>query len=240
MNWHSPRMQAVNQGIALALIVAFVTTLKINVGLPPTIIVGSSALIGFVCWRRTNLRWAINPLKTSILFLLTTTALHIHMYEEHVHLFGPAMSRLFGIAFPDDRFLQIFVFSLPAIYYVTTIGLLHGIPLAGFIAWFIFIGPGIAEFTHFVFPLIAPALEPGNPAPLTAVINGTTIMGMENHHFAVTGKYYFPGLYTAILPMIPGCYSVWWLMKNRPTASKETAAVVTQFQSTCVGGELRN
>jgi hypothetical protein len=29
-------------------------------------------------------------------------------FEEHGCLFGPAMSRLFGIAFPDERFLQIF------------------------------------------------------------------------------------------------------------------------------------
>jgi hypothetical protein len=38
---------------------------------------------------------------------------------------------------------------------------------------------------------------------------------MENYHIAVTGKYYFPGLYTAIIPMLPGIYSVWWLIKNR-------------------------
>jgi hypothetical protein len=56
---------------------------------------------------------------------------------------------------------------------------------------FIFIGPGIAEFTHFVFPLITPALT-GNAAPITAVINGVRIDGMANHHVAVTGKYYFP------------------------------------------------
>jgi len=212
---YSPRAQVINQGIAIALVVIFIAALKINVGLPPTIIVGASAIIGFFCWRITNLGRAISPMMTPIVFLLTTAALHVHMYEEHDCLFGPAMSRLFDIAFPDARFLQIFVFILPTIYYLTAIGLLLRIPLAAFVAWFIFIGPGIAEFTHFIFPLIPPALDPTNPSPIAAVINGVPIEGMENHHIAVTGKYYFPGLYTAVIPMIPGIYSAWWLLKSR-------------------------
>ncbi len=212
---YSARAQVINQVVAFGLIVLFVAALKINVGLPPTIIVGGSAFVGFFCWRLTNLRRAINPMKTAILFLLTTAALHVHMIEEHDCLFGPAMSRLFDIAFPDSRFLQIFVFILPAVYYLTAIGLLLRIPLAAFVAWFIFIGPGIAEITHFIFPLIPPALEPTNPAPITAVINGVSIANIANHHIAVTGKYYFPGMYTAIIPMVPGIYSVWWLLKNR-------------------------
>jgi hypothetical protein len=215
---YSRRAQIANQVVALALIALLVATLKINVGIPPTIIVGGSALVGFFCWRATNLRRAITPLPATVLFLLTTAALHVHMYEEHSALFGPAMSRLFGIAFPDERFMQIFVFALPALYYLTAIGLLLRVPLAGFVAWFIFIGPGIAEFTHFIFPLITPALEPDNAAPITAVINGVRIDGMANHHVAVSGKYYFPGMYTAILPMIPGVCSVWWMFRNRRAA----------------------
>jgi hypothetical protein len=212
---YTPRAQVINQVVAIALIVLFVAALKINVGLAPTIIVGASAIVGFFCWRITNLRRAIDPVKTTIVFLLTTAALTVHMYEEHTCLFGPAMSRLFNIAFPDARFLQIFVFILPTIYYLTAIGLLLRIPLAAFVAWFIFIGPGIAEFTHFIFPLIPPALEPNSPSPIAALINGVRIEGMENHNIFVTGKYYFPGLYTAVLPMIPGIYGVWWLLKNR-------------------------
>jgi len=210
---YSARAQTINQWVAAALIAGFVAALKINVGTPPTIIVGASALIGYLCWRATNLRRAADPVKLTILFLVTVAALHVHMFEEHGCLFGPAMSRLFGIAFPDERFLQIFVFALPTLYYLTAIGLLLRVPLAAFVAWFIFIGPGIAEFTHFIFPLLQPALEPANPAPIDAVINGVAIHGMENHYVGVAGQYYFPGMYTAILPMVPGIYSVWWLFK---------------------------
>ena len=221
---YSPRAQVINQLLALALIVGFVIVLTIKVGLPFTIIVGGSAIIGFFCWRVTNLRQAITPMTTTVLFLLTTAALHTHMFEEHDALFGPAMSRLFGIAVPDERFLAVFVFALPVVYYVTAIGLLLRIPLAAFVAWFIFIGPGIAEFTHFIFPLITPALDPTNAAPISATVNGVHIQGMENHHFALTGRYYFPGLYTAVLPMIPGICSVWWLFRSR-AHRHESAAV---------------
>jgi hypothetical protein len=212
---HSPRAQVLNQVAALVIVTFFIVVLAIYVGSATTVIVGASALIGFVCWRATNLRRPVTPMKTAILFLLTTAALHVHMFEEHGCLFGPAMSRLFDIAFPDSRFLTTFVFVLPTIYYLTAIGLLLRVPLAGFVAWFIFIGPGCAEFTHFIFPLIPPALEPLNPAAITATINGVLIPDMANHHIAVTGSYYFPGMYTAILPMIPGITAVWWLFKNR-------------------------
>lgn len=220
---YSPRAQVINQLLALVLIVAFVIVLTITVGLPFTIIVGGSAIIGFFCWRATNLRQAITPTTTAVLFLLTTAALHTHMYEEHSGLFGPAMSRLFGIAVPDERFLAVFVFALPVVYYLTAAGLLLRVPLAGFVAWFIFIGPGIAEFTHFIFPLITPALDPTNAATISATVKGVLVEGMENHHFALTGRYYFPGLYTAVLPMIPGICSVWWLFRNRTNRHESTA-----------------
>jgi hypothetical protein len=220
---YSPRAQLINQAIALGLVVLLVVALKINIGVPPTVIVGGAAIIGFFCWRITNLRRAIDPVKTTIVFLLTTAALHVHMLEEHDRLFGPAMSRLFDIAFPEARFLQIFVFILPTIYYLTAIGLLLRIPLAAFVAWFIFIGPGTAEFTHFIFPLLTPALAPTDPAAISATINGVQINDMANHHVAVAGEYYFPGLYTAVLPMIPGIYAVWWLIRNRRGRGEDLA-----------------
>jgi hypothetical protein len=215
---YSPRAQQLNQIAALVIIAGLVAALWINIGLPPTVIVGVSALIGFFCWRATNLRRPLDPTRTVVLFLLTVAALHVHMYEEHVALFGPAMSRLFGIAFSDERFLLIFVFAGPTIYYLTALGLLKRIPFAAFVAWFIFIGPGLAELTHFVFPLLTPAIEPANPAAISAMVGGQVIADMANHHVAVTGRYYFPGMYTAVLPMIPGAYAVWWLMKSARAA----------------------
>jgi hypothetical protein len=197
------------------ILAVFATVLTVNVGAPVAVIVAASMLVGFFCWRATNLRRPIEPQKTAVLFLLTAAALHVHMIEEHVKLFGPAMSRLFGIAFPDRRFLLIFVFVLPIVYYVTAVGVLKSVPMAAFVAWFIFIGPGVAELTHFVFPLMRPALEPQNLAPISATIHGIRVDGMENHWMRATGRYYFPGLYTAVLPMIPGITAIAFLFRNR-------------------------
>lgn len=218
---YDPRAQVAQQVLALVILAAFATVVTLNVGAPVAVIVASSMLVGFFCWRATNLRRPIEPQKTALLFLATAAALHVHMIEEHTRLFGPAMSRLFGIPFSDSRFLLIFVFVLPVVYYVCTMGLLLRVPMAAFVAWFIFIGPGVAELSHFVFPLLQPSLEPAKLAPISATIRGVQIDHMENHWMHVTGRYYFPGLYTAVLPMIPGISAIVFLFRRRrigPTA----------------------
>jgi hypothetical protein len=95
------------------------------------------------------------------------------------------------------------------------LGLYYRVPFSGFVAWFIFIGPGVAEFTHFIFPLLKPALSPNSTSLITAhVANGALIANMPNHWIGATGRYYFPGLYTAVLPMIPGLYAIYRLGFN--------------------------
>ena len=189
---YTARGQVINQVIAVVLMVFFVTALTISVGTPVMVIVATSAFIGLFCWRATNLRQPITPVTTAVLFLCTTAMLHTHMYEEHVSLFGPAMTRVFNVALPDERFLTVFVFILPVIYFLTAAGLLLRIPLAGFVAWFIFIGPGTAEFTHFIFPLIEPSIDPAGTTTISAIVNGVQVDGMRNHYYWTTGEYSFP------------------------------------------------
>lgn len=82
-------------------------------------------------------------------------------------------------------------------------------PFAGFLAWFIFIGPGVAEVTHFIFPLLQPAIQPELPGTISqAVSNGRFVADMGNYYIGTTGRYYFPGMYTAVLPMIPGIWAI--------------------------------
>jgi hypothetical protein len=47
--------------------------------------------------------------------------------------------------------------------------------------------------------------------PLPRTSNGRTVAEMPNYWLGATGRYYFPGLYTAVLPMIPGIYAIVWL-----------------------------
>jgi hypothetical protein len=131
------------------------------------------------------------------------------MIEEYLTGFGPAMSRVFDISWTERSFLMVFAFIGPTIYALTALGLFYRIPLAGFIAWFIFIGPGVAEFTHFIFPLLKPAIRPELSAPVSQTVsNGRFVADMPNYWIDATGAYYFPGLYTAVLPMIPGIYAI--------------------------------
>ncbi|WP_090985566.1 hypothetical protein [Pedobacter suwonensis] len=182
------------------------------IGLPPVIIVGGSALVGLCCWYFTYLKKPVEPNIILPLFILTVAALQIHIVEEYLMGFAPAMSRLFGIPWSERSFLMVFALIGPVIYTLTSLGLYYKVPIAGFVAWFIFIGPGVAEFTHFIFPLIAPELLPNDPHSLTASIKGTTIPMMPNFYVKTTGQYYFPGMWTAILPMIPGCLAIYRLL----------------------------
>jgi hypothetical protein len=219
-------MVTANQARALSVLgaVAFIAIAMIagyrNIGLPPVIIVGGSSLIALVMWTRTYLREPLDPRVILPPFLLTVAALEIHMVEEYLAGFGPAMSRLFDISWTERSFLMVFAFIGPTIYALTALGLFYRVPIAGFVAWFIFIGPGVAEFTHFIFPVLRPAIQPDNIAPISqAVSNGRFVAEMPNYWLKATGTYYFPGLYTAVLPMIPGIAAIRRVLR----ASKESA-----------------
>jgi hypothetical protein len=203
------RSRAWNSVVAVLFLVVAMWSGYTAIGLPPVVIVGGSGVVAFVIWQRSYLRRPLDPSVILPLFLLTVGALDVHMAEEYLARFGPAMSRLFDISWTERSFLLIFAFVGPCLYAVTAIGLYYRISLAGFLAWFIFIGPGVAEFTHFIFPLLKPALDPTLPADITAMVsNGRLVAEMPNYWIGATGRYYFPGLYTAALPMIPGIYAI--------------------------------
>ena len=185
----------------------------INIGLPPVIIIGGSAVVAFFCWYFTYLKNPVEPSVILPLFILTVAGLQIHILEEYLTGFAPAMSRLFNIPWSEKSFLIIFALVGPTIYTLTSLGLYYKVPFAGFIAWFIFIGPGVAEFTHFIFPLLSPEIQPTNVNSVNQVIQGVHIEGMPNYYFKTTGNYYFAGMWTAALPMIPGVYSIYRLFK---------------------------
>jgi len=209
----SKKTQIISVTVAIAACIISPTMGYIKIGLPPVIIVGGSAIIGFIFWYFTYLKNPTDPKLMLPLFVLTVACLQIHITEEYLTGFGPAMSRLFNVPWSEKGFLMVFALIGPTIYTLTTLGLYYRIPLAGFIAWFIFIGPGVMEFTHFIFPLLQPQIEPTNLNPVTENINGSIISSMPNYYYKTTGNYYFAGMWTAILPMIPGIYAIYRLTK---------------------------
>jgi len=210
----SKRVQVVSVIAALVFVSAAASLGYMKIGLPPVVIVGGSGLIALVMWYKTYLRKPIDPQIILPLFLLTVAALEVHMTEEYLTGFGPAMSRLFDISWTEKSFLLIFAFIGPVLYSLTALGLYYRVPFAGFLAWFIFIGPGVAEFTHFIFPILKPAIKPELAATVSQFVsNGKFVANMPNYYFKVTGTYYFSGMYTAILPMIPGIYAIYRVIK---------------------------
>ena len=209
----SKQTQIISVTVAIAACIIATTMGYIKIGLPPVIIVGGSAIIGFIFWYFTYLKNPTDPKLMLPLFVLTVACLQIHITEEYLTGFGPAMSRLFSIPWSEKGFLMVFALIGPTIYTLTTLGLYYRIPLAGFIAWFIFIGPGVMEFTHFIFPILQPQIEPANLNAVTENINGSIISNMPNYYYKTTGNYYFSGMWTAILPMIPGIYAIYRLTK---------------------------
>jgi hypothetical protein len=118
--------------------------------------------------------------------------------EEYVMGFAPKMSHLFGIStFTEQTFLISFAFVGIALWILAGIGLLYRNPLANYAAWFMFMIP-VLEITHYIFPLIE---------------GGT--------------YHYFPGMWTAWLPMLPGFYGIYQLRKesrqNIGLRAKQTA-----------------
>ena len=206
----TPKRVQVLSVIAAALFVAVAMTAGYErIGLPPVVIVGGSSLVALVLWIKTYLGRPLDPAIILPGFLVTVAALEVHMIEEYVTGFGPAMSRLFDISWTERSFLMVFAFVGPTLYALTALGLYYRVPLAGFLAWFILIGPGVAEFTHFIFPILKPAIQPELVGSLSqAVSNGRFVADMHNYWVKATGVYYFPGMYTAILPMIPGIYTI--------------------------------
>ena len=208
-------LRTANIALALVFVIGTAALGYKAIGIPPVVIVGGSGLAAVIAWSKTYLKRPAAPETILPIFLLTVAALEIHMTEEYLTKFGPAMSRLFNITWTERGFLLVFAFIGPALYALTAIGLFYRVRFAGFIAWFIFIGPGVAEFTHFIFPLIRPALNPELPQAISHVFsNGTVISGMPNYYIGSTSTYYFAGMYTAMLPMIPGIYAIYTLLKK--------------------------
>jgi hypothetical protein len=184
------------------------------IGWPPVIIVGGSGAAAFVLWSLTYLRRPVPAELVLPAFLLTVAGLQVHLIEEYLTGFAPAMSRLFNISWSVNSYLMIFVFIGPVLYTLTALGLFRRVPIAGFLMCFIFIGPGVAEFTHFIFPALRPDVQPTVAASVQAIVGrGQLMQDLPNFWVHVTGRYYFPGMYTAILPMIPGVYGLFNLVR---------------------------
>lgn len=181
----------------LALVVAFMVTFAIPVlqtaGVMPAIIIGGSMLGGLVGWYYTSLRHPTDPRKILPIYLLTIFMLYTHIGEEYWGGFGPRIGAITGTGWSQGEFIMQFVFYLPTFWILGALGLYYRHPLANFMAWFIFFGMFLGEPTHLlVFPL------------------------------AEGGRYhYFPGMWSALLPTVMGCWGIVVIWRDYRKAGKD-------------------
>jgi len=59
------------------------------------------------------------------------------------------------------------------------------------------------------------------PSAISQVVsNGHFVADMPNYWLGTTGHYYFAGMYTAVLPMIPG---IWAIVRSLRAVRREAA-----------------
>ena len=86
------RQQMLNKAVALVFLLSAMCAGYIKIGLPPALIVGGSGVAAFALWQGSYLKRPSDPSVILPLFLLTVAALDVHMAEEYLTKFGPAMS----------------------------------------------------------------------------------------------------------------------------------------------------
>jgi hypothetical protein len=158
------------------------------------------------------------------LFLLTAAGLEIHLVEEYLGHYAPAISRLFDIGWTDGAFVVICCLLAAALCLIS-IGLYHRVALAGFLA-LLFLFTRLAELGLFIFPLLLPELEPEIAGSISqSVGSGIYVADMPNHYWRTAGSYYFPGMYTVALAISPALYALYriWKAQSFTAASPESS-----------------
>ncbi len=169
----------------MAFLVAFIIGGYFKFGYIVIAIVGGSALLAFFAWLKTTFNKPAEPAIILPIFLVGIACLMVHIIEEYLTGFAPRMSQTFHICFTTHEFVLFFGMAGYVVWILSALGLMYKNRVANFFAWVFLIGPGTAEIAHYIFPLYE-----GGP------------------------YHYFPGMYTAWMPMIPGIYGIYILLKE--------------------------
>lgn len=171
-------------------------------------IVGVSGVLALAFWYHAFLAPLAAPAGILAPYLVAVAGFELHLMEEYAGHYGPAISRLFDLAWTDQGFVLV-SFALAAGLSLVAIGLHHHVRIAGFVA-LVFLVSRLAEVLIFVFPLIPPALAPAESGPIAAAVSsGRFIPDMPTYYWRVTGTYYFPGMYTVVLVIAPALYALY-------------------------------
>jgi hypothetical protein len=182
--------------LSIALVAVFIATygtmLYLQAGLMVVGIVCGAMIAGFVVWLRTTVRRP--PLPSAILpaYLVALALFLFHVLEEYVFGFADRIAAAAHVRWSDAQFVEVIVLFGPAIWIAGAIGIYKRHPLGNYVAWFFFVGMMLGEPTHM---LVFPFMEGGR-------------------------YHYFPGMWTALFPMIPAAYGIWRMLHDDRAASR--------------------
>ena len=198
-----------------ALLATGTTYVTVVFGIVPLLIIGGAGVPAFLLWMATYLRRPTDPAVLLPPFLATAAGFELHLTEEYLGHYAPAISRIFNFAWTEREFVLI-CFVLTGALSLVAIGLGYRKTVAGIVA-ILFLATRLEELGLFIFPLVRPALHPTVPGAISEAIAGVVVAGMPNYWQGAVGHYYFPGMYTVLLPMIPAAYALWRVWVTRAT-----------------------
>lgn len=149
----------------------------------PTLIVCGSMFGGFILWLRTTYKIRINYTKVIPIYLMTLVLFFIHITEEFITDFPGEINSIFNSSWSLGDFVILIALLGPIIWTSGILGLLYKHPFGQYLTWFVFFGMLIGEPTHY---LVFPMVQSG-------------------------GYNYFSGMWTALFPMIPAIYGVYYI-----------------------------
>jgi hypothetical protein len=179
-------LQKLYIALAATFTATFATGMLMTAGVMPTVIVCGSMTAGLIGWSMTSIHKPIDPRKILGIYLLTAAMLYLHITEEMFFDFGPRIAGIANSSWTQSEFIVEFVFVLPVFWILGALGLYFRHPLGSFMAWFIFVGMFLGEPTHL---LVFPVAEGGR-------------------------YHYFPGMWTALLPMVMGFWGLHVILKD--------------------------
>jgi hypothetical protein len=184
-------------------------------------IVGGSGIAAIIIWYHTSAEHAPDPAIVLPPVLLAVAGFELHLVEEYVSHYGPAISRLFDIGWTDAGFVSAsLALALAAGLSLVALGLYYRSSLAAFVAW-LFLISRLAELLLFVFPLLHPAIAPDVAHAISRTVgNGTSMSNMPNYSYTATSTYYFAGMYSVVLAIAPAMYAMCRTWTTRPRAGR--------------------
>ncbi len=177
--------------IAAVISIGFTMHLFHTADLVPTLIIGFGALAsGMVFWIMTSLKYPTDPKLLLPPYLITATVLMFHIVEEYIFDFGTMIAGITQGIWTTEQFLWSIGYGFPIIWIFGAFAIAKRNPFGGFVSCFLFTGMLLGEPTHLlIFPIREALLHGG-------------------------GYDYFPGMWTALAPLVSGLWGMSVIVKD--------------------------